>query len=80
MVKEMFDKNKFYTQRVNEIKAIGEHLINNAENILSDFYTENIKEITIVSSIKPGEIPTVDVTASYIPRGIFESQFEEEGD
>ena len=55
---------------VNQIKAIGQHLIDNAENILFDMEIEKIREINIISNIRVAEIPTVEINKSYIPKGI----------
>ena len=65
-------KNELYEKYVNQIKAVGQHLIDNAENILNDFETEHIREINIASNIRIGEIPTVEINKSYVPRKIFE--------
>ena len=64
--------NELYEKYVNQIKAVGQHLIDNAENILNDFETEHIREINIASNIRIGEIPTVEINKSYVPRKIFE--------
>ena len=61
-----------YEKYVHQIKAIGQHLIDNAENIMEDLHTEHIREINIVSNIRAGEIPTVEINKSYVPRKIFE--------
>lgn len=66
------EMNELYEKYVNQIKAIGQHLIDNAENIMEDMHTEHIREINIVSNIRVGEIPTVEINKSYIPRKIFE--------
>lgn len=55
---------------IKEIKAVGQHLINNAENILFDIEIEKIKEINIISNIRPSEVPTVEINKSYIPKGV----------
>lgn len=55
---------------IKEIKAVGQHLINNAENILFDIEIEKIREINIISNIRPDEIPTVEINKSYIPKGV----------
>lgn len=65
-------KNELYEKYVNQIKAVGQHLIDNAENILNDFETEHIREINIASNIRINEIPTVEINKSYVPRRIFE--------
>ena len=59
---------------INQIKAVGQHLINNAENILFDIEIEDIKEINIVSNIRCDEVPTVEINKSYIPKKIFEEE------
>jgi len=59
---------------INQIKAVGQHLIDNAENILNDFETEHIREINIVSNIRCDEVPTVEINKSYIPKKIFEEE------
>lgn len=64
--------NELYEKYVNQIKAVGQHLIDNAENILNDFETEHIREINIASNIRIDEIPTVEINKSYVPRKIFE--------
>lgn len=64
--------NELYEKYVNQIKAVGQHLIDNAENILNDFETEHIREINIASNIRIDEIPTVEINKSYVPRRIFE--------
>ncbi len=64
--------NELYEKYVNQIKAVGQHLIDNAENILNDFETEHIREINIASNIRINEIPTVEINKSYVPRKIFE--------
>lgn len=64
--------NELYEKYVNQIKAVGQHLIDNAENILNDFETEHIREINIASNIRISEIPTVEINKSYVPRKIFE--------
>lgn len=64
--------NELYEKYVNQIKAVGQHLIDNAENILNDFETEHIREINIDSNIRIDEIPTVEINKSYVPRKIFE--------
>ena len=64
--------NNLYENYVNQIKAVGQHLIDNAENILNDFETEHIREINIASNIRIDEIPTVEINKSYVPRKIFE--------
>lgn len=64
--------NELYEKYVNQIKAVGQHLIDNAENILNDFETEHIREINIASNIRINEIPTVEINKSYVPRRIFE--------
>lgn len=56
---------------INQIKAVGQHLINNAENILFDIEIEHIREINIVSNIRCDEVPTVEINKSYIPKKIF---------
>lgn len=61
---------------LNQIKAIGQHLIDNAENILFDMEIEKIREINIISNIRVNEIPTVEINKSYIPKGIL--YFKEE--
>ena len=66
------DNYELYEKYVNQIKAVGQHLIDNAENILSDFETEHIREINIASNIRIDEIPTVEINKSYVPRKIFE--------
>lgn len=65
-------KNELYNKYVDEIKAVGQHIVDNAENILNDFETEHIREINIMSNIRCGEIPTVEINKSYVPRQIFE--------
>ena len=65
------NKNELYNKYVDEIKAVGQHIIDNAENILNDFETEHIREINIMSNIRYGELPTVDINKSYAPRQIF---------
>lgn len=64
--------NKLYEKYVNQIKAVGQHLIDNAENILNDFETEHIREINIASTISYQDVPTVEISKSYTPRKIFE--------
>lgn len=64
--------NELYEKYVNQIKAVGQHLIDNAENILNDFETEHIREINIASNIRIDEVPTVEINKSYVPRKIFE--------
>lgn len=64
--------NKLYEEYVNQIKAVGQHLIDNAENILNDFETEHIREINIQSNIRLDEFPTVEINKSYVPRKILE--------
>lgn len=64
--------NELYEKYVNQIKVVGQHLIDNAENILNDFETEHIREINIASNIRIDEIPTVEINKSYVPRKIFE--------
>lgn len=59
---------------INQIKAVGQHLINNAENILFDIEIEHIREINIVSNIRCDEVPTVEINKSYIPKKIFEEE------
>lgn len=66
------NKNELYNMYVCQIKAVGQHLIDNAENILNDFETEHIREINIMSNIRINEIPTVEINKSYVPRQIFE--------
>lgn len=56
---------------IKQIKAVGQHLIENAENILFDMETEHIREINIVSNIRYDEFPTIEINKSYIPREIF---------
>ena len=65
-------KNELYEKYVNQIKAVGQHLIDNAENILNDFETEHIREINIASTISYQDVPTVEINKSYTPRKIFE--------
>lgn len=65
-------KNELYEKYVNQIKAVGQHLIDNAENILNDFETEHIREINIASTISYQDVPTVEINKSYVPRKIFE--------
>ena len=65
-------KNELYEKYVNQIKAVGQHLIDNAENILNDFETEHIREINIASNISYQDVPTVEISKSYVPRKIFE--------
>lgn len=65
-------KNELYEKYVNQIKAVGQHLIDNAENILNDFETEHIREINIASTISYQDVPTVEISKSYTPRKIFE--------
>lgn len=57
---------------VNQIKAVGQHLIDNADDILFDFETEKIREINIVSNISPCEIPTIEIKKSYYPLKLLE--------
>ena len=64
--------SELYEKYVNQIKAVGQHLIDNAENILNDFETEHIREINIASNIRINEITTVEINKSYVPRKIFE--------
>lgn len=64
--------NELYEKYVNQIKAVGQHLIDNAENILNDFETEHIREINIASTISHQDVPTVEINKSYVPRKIFE--------
>ena len=64
--------NELYEKYVNQIKAVGQHLIDNAENILNDFETEHIREINIASTISYQDVPTVEINKSYVPRKIFE--------
>lgn len=64
--------NELYEKYVNQIKAVGQHLIDNAENILNDFETEHIREINIASTISYQDVPTVEISKSYTPRKIFE--------
>ena len=64
--------NELYEKYVNQIKAVGQHLIDNAENILNDFETEHIREINIASNISYQDFPTVEINKSYVPRKIFE--------
>ena len=59
---------------VKQIKAIGQHLIDNAENILFDIEIEYIREINIVSNIRCDEVPTVEINKSYVPKKIFEEE------
>lgn len=66
------DKNELYNKYVDEIKAVGQHIIDNAENILNDFESEHIREINIMSNIRFDEFPTVEINKSYVPRQIFE--------
>lgn len=68
------NKNELYEEYVNQIKAVGQHLIDNAENILNDFETEHIREINIMSNIRIDGIPTVEINKSYVPRKIFEGK------
>ena len=68
------NKNDLYNKYVKQIKAVGQHLIDNADNILNDFETERIREINIVSNITVDDIPTVEINKSYIPRKIFEEE------
>lgn len=63
-----------YNKYIEQIKAIGQHLIDNAENILFDFETNIIKEINIMSNIRVDEIPTVEINKSYIPKRIFNEE------
>lgn len=65
---------KMKEKYINQIKAIGEHLINNAENILFDIEIEHIREINIVSNIRYDEVPTVEINKSYVPKKIFEEE------
>lgn len=65
-------KNELYEKYVNQIKAVGQHLIDNAENILNDFETEHIREINIASTISYQDVPTVEISKSYVPKKIFE--------
>lgn len=53
-----------------QIKAIGQYLIDNADTILNDYETNMISEINIISTISYGEVPTVNVTKSYVPREV----------
>lgn len=55
---------------IKQIKAVGQHLIDNAEDILFDMETEHIREINIVSNIRYDEFPTVEINKSYIPKEI----------
>ena len=57
-------------QYIRQIKAIGQHLIDNAENILFDLEEQRIREINIVSNIRYDECPTVEINKSYIPKDI----------
>ena len=72
----MNSKEELYKKYVNQIKAVGQHLIDNAENILNDFETEHIREINMVSNIRVDEFPTVEINKSYVPRKLFD--FEED--
>lgn len=67
MVKDTQNLKEKY---IKQIKAVGQHLIENAENILFDMETEHIREINIVSNIRYDEFPTVEINKSYIPREI----------
>lgn len=68
------NKNDLYNKYVKQIKAVGQHIIDNADNILNDFETEHIREINMISNITIDGIPTVEINKSYIPRKIFEEE------
>ena len=70
MIKDLSGREKY----IKEIKAIGQHLIDNAEDILDDMDTNLIREINISSNIRIGEIPTIDINKSYIPRMVLEME------
>lgn len=65
-------KNELYEKYVNQIKAVGQHLIDNAENILNDVEINRMWEINITSTISYQDVPTVEINKRYIPRKIFE--------
>ena len=56
---------------IKQIKAVGQHLTDNAEDVLFDFEAQHIREINIISNIKFGEIPTIEINKSYIPKNIY---------
>ena len=68
------NKNDLYNKYVKQIKAVGQHIIDNADNILNDFETEHIKEINMISNITVDDIPTVEINKIYIPRKIFKEE------
>ena len=68
------NKNDLYNKYVKQIKAVGQHIIDNADNILNDFETEHIREINMISNITVDDIPTVEINKIYIPRKIFEEE------
>lgn len=49
---------------IKSIKAIGQNLIERAEEICIDL--DNVKSITIYANLKPSEICNFDVTKNYI--------------
>ena len=56
---------------VKRIKAIGQHIIDNAETFLCDYEINKIREITFYANVQPFELPTFEVNKSYFPNQIF---------
>lgn len=52
---------------INQIKKIGQYLIDKADYILLDFDTDRIREINIKTSLQPRGIPIVEVSKEYLP-------------
>ena len=62
--KENTMSKEFY---IKQIETIGQYLIDNAEALLDNMDTQKIRQMTLLSTIEPGSMPTVTVQKEYIP-------------
>ena len=56
---------KYPEDYVNALKSLGQYLIDNAENIISDNMTTPIASIYISTVVKPGEITSWSISKDY---------------
>lgn len=55
---------------VEQVKAIGQYLIDTADEIIQDNDSGLVQAVHITSHINVDAVPTVDITKEYIPREV----------
>lgn len=58
---------------INQVKAIGEYLIDTADLIVEDNNFANVLVINIHADIEAESVPVVQINKQYIPHRIWES-------